>query len=138
MARIYISDLKPADEIQAWVKLGFALKKGRNPDGSLFRFVPNKPMRADPDDLTRFTGWVVSNDPDSRTLLLHVQKNDSHGTPVSRESLQAAVSYSIFQRVRKFSDVAFEPREQSLTRPTGKAIGTAFKAYRIVEEVVLR
>lgn len=138
MARIHISDLKAADEIQAWVKLGYALKKGRNPDGSLFRFVPPKPGKTGPDDLSRFTGWVVSNNPDDQIILLQVQRNDSHGSQHGRESLQAMIAYPVFQRVRKFSEISYEPREQSPTRPTGQALGTAFRAYRTVEEVALR
>ena len=119
------------------MRLGYALKKGRNPDGSLFRFVPPRAARADIADLSRFTGWVVSNDPGTMTILLHVQANDSQGQLSGTETLQALIAYPVFQRVRKFSEIAFEPREENPARPTRQALGTNYKAYRTVEEVRL-
>lgn len=138
MARLHVTDLQPADEVQAWMRLGFAIRKARKTDGTIYRYVPAKAQKAKPGDLTSFSGIVIQNDVTEKVLTLQVADNNSLMRPTSYgESLIVSISYSSFGRLRRISKFTFEPKEESKTRPTGKALGTAFKAYRTAEEVSL-
>ena len=120
------------------MKIGLALKKGRRPDGHLFRYVPLKPCVAGADDLSKFAATVVTNDPDYQVLTLNVTRVTQTLIGVGNEALQVTIAYPTLQRVRRLSKVAYEPKEENVYRPTKHAMGTAFRPYRTWEEVLLR
>ena len=139
-SRIHIYDLALGDELLCWMRLGLALSKGRRADGTIYRFVPTKPGRTKAGDLTRFTGFVVQNNPDNEVLTVQVTPNSSFSRAYSpRETSQADIHYSAFQRIRKFSLVSFEGREHPSNRPTRvAAFGHAdYQPYKTVSEVIL-
>ena len=138
--RILVSDLAVGDELLCWMKLGLALGLGRRADGTLYRFVPDKPRRTRIDDLTRFTGFVVGNDSDQKILTVQVTPNNSFSRAYApRESHVADINYFAFQRIRKFSLVSFEGREHPSNRPTRVAAfgHTDYQPYKTVTEVIL-
>ncbi len=134
---IRITDLKAGDEILGFMRLGLALERARRADGeAIYRFVPSRPQKAGPSALTRWHGLVSSNDTTNKILKVTV-------TPVNslmfagREHLPAEISYTALSRVRIFSKISFAPRPEKITRPTSKALGTAFKPFRTLTEVLL-
>ena len=134
---VRIADLKAGDEIVGFMRLGLALEKARRADGeSIYRYVPSRPQKAGPSALTRWHGLVSSNDTTNKILKVTVTALNSVMF-TGREHLPAEVSYSSLGRVRVYSTIAFEPKEEKVTRPTSKALGTAFKPYRTLTEVLL-
>jgi hypothetical protein len=134
---IYVTDLLPGDEIQGWMKLGFALKKQRRVDGTLFYAVPDRASNVEKDDLTRFVGWIVSNNTTTHVLVVEVVHLNSRGR-VYGDPIQTTLHYSVLKRVRKISRISYPARAQNPLRPTHVAIGTGYSAYRTVEEVMLK
>lgn len=134
---ISIADLTVGSECLCWMRLGYALKLAVGGDGTPYRFVPQKPGVASAGDLTRFTGYVLKNEPEYRVITFQVTPNDSHNIATNRESHVAAVAYQALQRLQLFSTISYEPRAESLFHPTRKAIGTAYRAYRTLTEVRL-
>ena len=147
---IPIQSLKPADEVQFWMRNGLAIYvvvsgKGNKP----YYIVPRKPRRARAGDLTRFVGWVVLNDPAQKIITVHVAPFNSWRQP-TRDSppKQVDVAYSALQRARKISSVTFEARKQILgdkgtkdTRRPGSVAafgGTDLRPYRTVTEIIIR
>ena len=131
-----ISELKQGDPIMGWMKLGFALRKQRRVDGTLFRDVPSQHDRFDKDDLQQFVGMVLANDTVNHILTVDVAR----ATPMKRAvepPLPADIHYLAFKRIRLVSKFAHTPRVQNPMWPTQQAIGTAFQAYRTQEEVDL-
>lgn len=138
MARITIRDLKAGDQILGFMRLGLALEKGRRADGeSIFRFVPSRPQKASSWALTRWHGFVNSNDTEIGILKVTVTAVNSLGFTTGRESLPAEISYTALSRVRIYSEISFEPKPEKVSRPTSKALGTGFKPYKTLTEVIL-
>lgn len=145
---VSIEELLNGDEVQCWMKLGLALRPVRSAKGQAYYKVPSKTERARAGDLTRFIGWVVRNDPNSAVLTVQVSPFNSWRQPI-RQSIprSADISYTAFQRVRKFSTISVEPRQQILGHRGSKDIrrpgsvaafgGTDLRPYRTVEEVLL-
>lgn len=132
-----VLELRPGDNILGWMRIGYALKKGRTATGVIYRFVPAKAERFDQDDLQQFTGLVVANDTTQHILRVEVSRMNRYLMPVS-ESLPAEIHYGALHRLRKVSQVANAPRPQNPRRPTAVAKGTGYYPYRTVEEVSLR
>lgn len=139
MTILRIQDLEPGAEILCYMRLGFALKTGVTGKGDPYRYVPQKPCRAHSGDLTQFSAWVVLNQPLKETISLQVTRTDSYRGAFNRDiiPLVAEVPYASLQRVQKFSEIHYEAKEESLFRPTRKALGTAFRAYRTLTNVRL-
>jgi hypothetical protein len=131
-----ISDLQPGDQIFGWMKIGFALQKQRNPDGTLFRTVPSRKDRFDKDDLQQFVGMVVSNDTVNHVLRVDVARMTKL-TRAVEPPLPAEIHYLAFSRVRLISKYPLPGRPQNPLWPTQVALGTGFYAYRTQEEVLL-
>ena len=133
---VKITDLKPGDSIFGWMKRGYALRKQRNPDGSLYRDVPPRHDRFDKDDLQQFIGLVIANDTVNHILSVDVSRMTKM-TRAVEAPLRADIHYLAFRRVRIISKFAHAPRAQNPLRPTQQAMGTGFYAYRTQEEVEL-
>lgn len=131
-----ISDLRPGDSIFGWMKLGYALRKQRRADGSLYRDVPSRHDRFDKDDLQNFIGMVISNDPVNHILTVDTSRMTKMGRSVE-PPLRSDIHYLALKRIRYISAYAHAPRPQNPLRPTNVAIGTGFQAYRTQEEVDL-
>lgn len=132
-----IKDLKAGDEVLGFMRLGLALEKRRSADGeTIFRIVPKRPQKASSSALTRWYGLVSSNDTVTGILKVTVTAVNSQGF-AGRESLPAEVSYTALSRLRIYSKIAFEPRPEKVGRPTSKALGTAFKPFKTLTEVIL-
>lgn len=129
-----ISDLRPGDSIFGWMKLGFALRKQRQVDGSLYRDVPTRHDRFDKDDLQNFIGMVISNDPVNHILVVDTSRMTKMGRSVE-PPLRSEIPYMMFKRIRYISKYAHTPRPQNPVHPTNIATGTGFFAYRTQEEV---
>ena len=136
MKVITISELQPGDPILGWMKLGYALRKERRVDGTLFRSVPPKPDRFGHDDLQQFTGIVTKNDTVNHILHVECSRMTSY-TRAVEAPLPAEIHYLAFKRLRRVSKHSYSPREQNPLRPTQQAFGTGFYAYRTQEEVQL-
>lgn len=134
-------DLKVGDQIQAYMRQSLPLKVGRRVDGTEYRFVSGKPQRAKSWDISRFHGTITANDTVARILTVNTVGINSRQNPISTSpALTADISYTAFDRVFLLSAFHFEPREEirrggNAFRPTTKAIGTAFKAFRTKELV---
>ena len=131
-----ISDLKPGDSIFGWMKLGFALRKQRRVDGSLYRDVPTRHDRFDKDDLQQFIGMVIANDTVNHILTVDTSRMTKMERAVE-PPLRSEIPYLFLKRVRYISKYAHFPRPQNPLRPTQIAKGTGFYAYRTQEEVDL-
>lgn len=138
MADIYIKDLNPGDEVLCWMRLGLALTLGQRGDGSLYRYVPSKPQVAGPRDLTRFSGWVIKNQPDLGIITMQVSPNSSRASVIygQEPALVADVSYSSLKRMRKYSTVHVPARTDNNTFPANFE-DAAFKPFRTLTEVKL-
>lgn len=139
----HISELEPGDELICFMRLGLALERARRPrDGYEYRKVPNKAKKARPDALTRFTGTVIANDPDSEVITLSTTRVDSHMIGYNRRReppLRADIHYSALGRVRRVSKTATPGTERYASRPTStQGFGTQAKAYRTLEEIILK
>ena len=135
--RKHIKDLIAGDQVLGFMRLGLALEKGRSADGeSIFRFVPKRPQKASSSALTRWYGFVNSNDTDIGILKVTVTAVNSLGF-AGRESLPAEISYTALSRLRIYSKISFEPRPEKVGRPTSQALGTAFKPFKTLTEVIL-
>ena len=127
-----ITDLQKGNQIAGWMALGRALKKGRNFDGSAFRYVPLKVTTISKDDLQTFIGQVVENNTHLLTLTVNVSRMGSYIDLHDTETLQAEIAYPLLQRIRIFSDVNHEPKPKS---PTSLVTHIP---YRTIEEVLLK
>lgn len=132
-------DLKPGDEVQAYMRLSLALEVGRYKDGTPYRFVPGKPQRASERAITRFQGTVIANDVLRGILCVNTAAINSIRRPLSNSiNMVAEISYSSFDRVFILSPYSYEPRPEirrggNMYRPTTKALGTNYKPYRTLE-----
>jgi hypothetical protein len=146
---IKIQDLVPGDELQIWMRLGLAIRPTVKGDGTPYYMVPPRPGHAKSQDLTRFMGWVVVNQPDTGVITVHVSPFNSWRQPIPDGiPKQVDLSYTALQRVRKYSKISFEPRTQLIGTVGSKAIrrpgsvagfgGSDLRAYRTVEDVLLR
>lgn len=131
-----ITELRPGDPILAWMKLGFALRKERTATGIIYRAAPRKAEQFDQDDLQQFTGLVTANDTVNHILRVECSRMTSM-TRATEPPLSAEIHYLAFKRIRKVSKHAFPPRAENPLRPTRRALGTGFYAYRTQEEVLL-
>lgn len=120
------------------MRLGLALTTAQRGDGSLYRVVPTKPQKAGYNDLTRFSGWVTLNQPDKTLITLQVTRNSSRASVgFNRDQpLMADIAYTAFHRVRKYSLVHVEAREDNPTFPANFP-DAAYKPFRTLEEVRL-
>lgn len=135
---IRVTELKPGDEILGWMKIGYALRKGRNvATGLSFRYVPSRPERYDFDDLSRFTGLLTKNDVVNKILTVEVQEMNRYAMAVS-PALTADIPYLALTRLRRLSKINFPGKAQNPARPTQIAIGSHNRNYRTDEEVILR
>lgn len=140
-----LSELEPGDEIQCWMKLGLALVPAIKGDTTPYYIVPPKPTTAINGALTRFTGWVVTNDPPLRVITIQVSAFNSWRQATSNQPRQADIAYSAFQRIRKFSLVSIQPdiptpgtmAGKGFKRPGSLHPSTYPKPYRTVENVKL-
>jgi len=131
-----ISELRPGDSILGWMKIGYALRKQRRADGTIFRDVPSRHDRFDKDDLQNFMGMVIANDTVNHILSVDCARMTKLERAVE-PPLRADIHYLAFKRVRLVSKYAHFPRPQNPLRPTQVAMGTGFYAYRTQEEVDL-
>lgn len=131
-----VTDLEPGDQVFGWLKIGFALKKGRTPGGRVYMYVPSKPSRFDNDDLQQFSGLVVRNDTEKCILSLEVSRMNRFLQAVG-ETLPVEIHYRALKRLRFMSQHAYPAREEYPARPTRRGIGTGFNPYRTLVEVKL-
>ena len=124
------------------MRLGLALMKVRNPrDGTAYRQVPRQPRRARSNDLTRFTGVVLFNNPETRVITIMSTHLDStyiamHMT--QEPPLRVDVHYSAFKKMMLLSKAHFEPFDTYTGRPTKRqGLGEQRKAFRTRENVDL-
>lgn len=145
---VTIQELAPGDEIQAWMKLGLAIRPARTAKGREYYQVPRKAGTVRAGDLTRFVGWVIRNDPDAAIITVQVSAFNSWRQPLRDPIPKSAdIAYFVFQRVRRFSKHSLEPRPQivgaygtkNIRRPGSVAAfgGTDLRPYRTVEEIKL-
>lgn len=138
-----VRDLQTGDEIVAYMRSGLALEVGRKPDGSGYRTVPLKPKRAAAGDITRFRGSVVANDSVDWIITVTTVAINHKGVPRSRSpSLIASISYTALKQVFLVSAIAQEAREEirrggNEFRPTTAALGTNYKHYHTLEQVLI-
>ena len=136
-------ELETGDEIIVYMRLGLSLRLGRRPDGVGYRFVPPKPQKAASWDLTRFAGTIIENDTTTRIVKMNTVGINSWRTPISTSpKLPAEIHYSAMGRVYLLSAFNFEPREENRSggleaRPTTAALGTNFKPFRTVENILI-
>lgn len=130
--------LLPGDEILGWMKIGFALRVGRNAHTKeIYRFVPGRPERFERDDLNRFTGLLTANDTVNRILTVEVQAVNRFAQACS-PAMRAQIPYMALSRLRRLSKVNYPGKPQNPRRPTQIAIGSENRAYRTIEEVLLK
>lgn len=138
-----MKDLKAGDELICYMRLGLALSLGRKPDGSVYRYVPTRTQRARPEDLTRFMGTVRTNHTDVGVISMSSVGISAQRRPMAHSpTAQVEVQWGSFSRVLLISPYAFEPREENRSggleaRPTTAGIGTNFKAYHTLENIVI-
>lgn len=134
---VRIIDIKPGDELLGWMKLGYGLRKERNvATGQLYRIVEPKAVRFSYDDLSRWTGWVVSNDVANRVLYVETQAMNRY-TMASGDKIFSQVPYLAIKQLRRLSKMTFPGKPQNPLRPTQVAIGSQNRPYRTIEEVLL-
>jgi len=138
MRAVRIQDLVNGNEVYGYMRLGLAVTKVRRVDGSLYAVVPNKPQKAGPDDLTRFSGTVVNNNTDEQVLTLYITSTDSMMRAMNKDQsrLTVDIHYSAFSRLRLISQINYPPREDNLTFPANLK-DAAFKPYRTFTEVLI-
>lgn len=133
---MHISELIKGSEVQGWMKMGLALVRGRNPDGSLFRYVPMQARVAATDDLGKFLGWVADNDPALQILTLSVTKMGQHNEIMpSSDTLPAVIAYSTLERLRIISPISYPARIDNRVKFTNRNI---FMPYRTATDVRLK
>lgn len=132
-----VIDIVPGDEVLGWMRIGFALRKGRNAATKAdFMYVPSKASVATPTDLNRYTGWVVSNDIANKILMVEVQQMNRYTMAVSAP-IRADIPYMAMYRLRRLSKMHYMGAPQNPQRPTQRAIGSQNRPYRIIEDVLL-
>lgn len=134
---ISVLELRPGDSVLGWMRIGFALRKGRTATGVIYRYVPSKPERFSQDDLQQFTGHIMSNDTERQLLRIAVSRMNRFTMPVEA-SLPAEIHYGALLRLRKLSSFAHSPKPQNPLRPTAMLYRTGNHPYRTAEEVSLR
>lgn len=138
-----VEDLEVGDELILYMRLGLALETGRRPDGTAYRYVPGKPQRARSGALTRCMATVRENDTDAKILTVNTVGINSWRRPMSSSpNLPAEIHYSSLQKVLLISPEAFEPRDEDRSggleaRPTTSGIGTNFKPYHTLENILI-
>jgi hypothetical protein len=133
---IRITQLVPGNEIQGYMTIGRALKVGRNPDGSLFRYVPLKSCMAQAGDLQKFLGQIIYNDIEMLTLTLSVAKMGNSANLLEPQSLTASIAYPLLQKIRILSAINYDPKPKSVIRPNDKL--QEYRPYRTISEVILK
>lgn len=132
-----ISELEPGDEIICYMRLGLAVKVAIRGNGTAYRYVPSKPVKAGPSDLTRFNAYVISNNSSEKVITMNIMRSDTWRVGFGKEpTLVADVSYSAFQRVRIFSKINLAPIQTNPTFPANFD-DAAYKPFRTLTEVVL-
>lgn len=134
-------DLVAGDEVNCYMRQSLPLEVGRTAKGVEYRYVPRRPQKASSAGLSRFRATVVANDTDNNIITVNTVGINSRGNPIGTSPpLRAEISYTALARVFLLSPVHFEPREEirrsgSSFRPTTKALGTNYKAYRTLESI---
>lgn len=136
MTPLRVIDIVPGDEILGWMRIGFALKRGRAVNGSVYMYVPTKAQRAAPTDMNRYTGWVVANNVAAKVLVVEVQQMNRYTMAVSTP-VRAEIPYMTMYRLRRLSKVVFPGKPENPERPTHRAIGSQNRPYRTIEDVLL-
>jgi len=130
--------LLPGDEILGWLKSGHALRSAKNfVTGEMYRFVPGRPERYERDDLSRFVGLLTRNDTVNRILTVEVQAVNRFAQACS-PTMRAEIPYMALSRLRRLSKINYPGKPQNPRRPTQIAIGSENRAYRTIEEVLLK
>lgn len=146
---VSIQELSPGDELQCWMRLGLAIHPTVNGRGEPYFMVPSKPQKSGPGDLTRFLGWVITNEPDLRVITLQISIfNASYRSVRTVPPKAATIAYTALQRVRRFSKTNLAPRVQIVGAVGSKDIrrpgsiagfgGTDLKPYRTLEDISLQ
>jgi len=136
-----VQELQPGDEILCFMRLGFAIGTARGPHGRVYHYVPPKSRRARPEDLTRFVGLVLRNDPVLEVLHMQVTRVGRLRIARNRENPSGTVDihYSMFKRIQRYSKYSHEPQNSYEGRPTKyEGLGTNRKPYRTLEDIKLR
>lgn len=128
-----ITELQRGQQIAGWMTLGRALKRGRNLDGSQFRYVPLRVTPATKDDLQTFIGQVVDNNINLLTLTLNVSRMGSYVNLHDIECLQVEIAYPLLQRLRVYSDIKYPPKPKDNVTSL-----INYLPYRTIEEVILK
>ncbi len=129
---IRVTDLKPGDEIQGWMRLGYALFKTRKIDGGFRMCTPTRAQTAKSGDLSTFLGLVTANDVLNKQVTLEVQEKNQNSRPVG-DSFTVIVPYRYLRRLTLFSKINYFPKPN--TKPGYQPFGWA--PYRTQEEVLL-
>jgi len=133
---VYVRDLKPTDELQAWLKIGLYLRKFRTATNIDYYNVVVAKTAISNFDSIRFKASVVSNDTVSGILKLNITEMDSKGGS-GVGNLPAEVSYTAFRELRLISRIAFPGRPINPKRPTSAAIGAEAQPYHTTVRVIL-
>ena len=145
----HVSELIPGDEIIGWMKLSVVLRIGRRPDGSSYRYATKVKSRTKINDLTRFTGQVLSNDPENKIITVGTSPMNSQMMPVSHPDRQesgygpqctAEIHYTAFERIRQLSSIAYPAKQRDPEHPTVSDSfgGNAFRPYKTLEEISVK
>ena len=138
MATVRITDLKPGDEVYAYMRLGRALEQGQRGDTSVYGRIPSRNQKARSEDLTRWQGTVLVNNTEEQVLTCQVTRTDSMMRAMNREPKRwvADIHYTAFQRLRLISQINFRPIKKNLTFPANFS-DARFKPYRTFTEVII-
>lgn len=138
----HISEIKPGQTLQCWMRSGAPLLLTRDVKGRLSYVVSPKPVTGSSEDqVNQFWGRVVSNDTLNQVILVNATPYRNYFTTPIGASLQARIHYSTFKRVRLLSDTVFPGRATTpADRPTKVTPlgGTEFRPYRTTVEVEIR
>lgn len=138
---MHISQLRPAQEIRCWTRLGCALQVGYNPkQKNTYYKAPVKAGMARSPDLTNFGAWVISNDPVAKVITLRAcGLRDGSGTPRSDVDKDTSLHYSFFRRIRLLSAISYPGKVNDPKRPTDYTAlsQTSCKPYRTLTEVTI-
>lgn len=132
-----VIDIVPGDEVLGWMRIGFALRRGRNAaTGAVYMYVPSKAQRATATDMNRYTGWVVANNVANKILVVEVQQMNRYTMAVSAP-VRADIPYMAMYKLRRLSKTVFPGKPENPERPTQRAIGSQNRPYRTIEDVLL-
>jgi hypothetical protein len=133
LEQIRIEDLRPGASIRGALKNGYALKKHRNPDGTLFYAAPSKGTTFSPTDLQFFIGMVIANDPLNKILRMAVGEVTPQGRPVGG-TLVAEIHYLALKHLLVIDLFSTAPRVKN---PMNLTLNYKYSSYRKSRKVLL-